>query len=156
MAAEGRDHGEIRMKDGTVSGTLKVDLALERTAERNAYRNALVALEAAVRAYQKAEDDLKATIRQDMRSLSQTREQLAIQSRAVELAARRVRNQDLLLEAGRADMTDLLDAQAALLAAQNSLDRAITDHRVQELSLRRDIGALDATADGVWTESDPL
>jgi outer membrane protein TolC len=52
-------------------------------------------------------------------------------------------------------MTDLLDAQAALLAAQNSLDRAITDHRVQELSLRRDIGALDATVDGIWTESDP-
>ena len=156
MGAEGRDHGEFRMKDGTATGSLKVDLALERTAERNAYRNALIALEAAVRDWQKAEDGLKSTVREDMRALSQTREQLRIQSRAVELAARRVRNQDLLLEAGRADMTDLLDAQAALLAAQNSLDRAITDHRVQELSLRRDIGALDATADGVWTESDPL
>ena len=154
MAREGRDHGEFRMKDGTANGTLKVDLALERTAERNAYRSALVALEAAVRAYQKAEDDLKATVRQDMRALSQTREQLAIQSRAVELAARRVRNQDLLLAAGRADMTDLLDAQAALVSAQNSLYRAITDWRGQELALQRDLGTLDATADGVWTETD--
>ena len=154
MAREGRDHGEFRMKDGTANGMLKVDLALERTAERNAYRSALVALEAAVRAYQKAEDDLKATVRQDMRALSQTREQLAIQSRAVELAARRVRNQDLLLEAGRADMTDLLDAQAALVSAQNSLYRAITDWRGQELALQRDLGTLDATADGVWTETD--
>ena len=154
MGAEGRDHGEFRMQDGTATGTLKVDLALERTAERNAYRNALIALEGAVRDWQRAEDGLKAMVREDMRALSQTREQLRIQSRAVELAARRVRNQDLLLEAGRADMTDLLDAQAALLAAQNSLDRAITDHRVQELSLRRDIGALDATVDGAWTESD--
>ena len=154
MGAEGRDHGEFRMKDGTATGTLKIDLAFERTEERNAYRNALIALEGAVRDWQKAEDGLKSTVREDMRALSQTREQLRIQSRAVELAARRVRNQDLLLEAGRADMTDLLDAQAALLAAQNSLDRAITDHRVQELSLRRDIGALDATVDGVWEEDE--
>ena len=89
-----------------------------------------------------------------MRALSQTREQLAIQSRAVELAARRVRNQDLLLEAGRADMTDLLDAQSALVSAQNSLYRAITDWRGQELALQRDLGTLDATAEGVWTETD--
>ena len=138
----------------TATGALKIDLALERTAERNAYRSALVALEGAVRDYQRAEDDLKATVRQDMRALSQTREQLAIQSRAVELAARRVRNQDLLLEAGRADMTDLLDAQAALVGAQNSLYRAITYWRSQELALQRDLGTLDATADGVWTETD--
>ena len=154
MAREGRDHGEFRMKDGTATGTVKIDLALERTEERNAYRNALVALESAVRDYQKAEDGLKATVRQDMRALSQTREQLAIQTRAVRLAARRVRNQDLLLEAGRADMTDLLDAQAALVSAQNALYRAVTDWRSQELALQRDLGTLDATADGVWTETD--
>ena len=87
MAREGRDHGEFRMKDGTANGTLKIDLALERTAERNAYRNALIALEGAVRDWQKAEDGLKSTVREDMRALSQTREQLRIQSRAVELAA---------------------------------------------------------------------
>ena len=154
MAREGRDHTEFKMRDGTASGNLKIDLALDRTKERNAYRSALIALEGAVRDYQKAEDELKATIRQDMRSISQTREQLAIQSRAVGLAARRVRNQDLLLEAGRADMTDLLDAQAALVTAQNQLYRAITDWRVQELALQRDLGTLDATADGLWTETD--
>lgn len=154
MAREGRDHGEFRMRDAKASGTLKIDLALDRTKERNAYRSALVALEGAVRDYQKAEDDLKATIRQDIRSLSQTREQLAIQSSAVDLAAKRVRNQDLLLEAGRADMTDLLDAQAALVSAQNQLYRAITDWRGQELALQRDLGTLDATADGLWTETD--
>ena len=107
-----------------------------------------------MRDYQKAEDELKTEVREDLRALAQTREQLRIQSRAVELAGRRVRNQDMLLEAGRADMKDLLDAQAALLSAQNSLYRAITDYRQQELALQRDMGTLDATADGVWTESD--
>ena len=150
----GRSHAPFRMRDASASGTVKIDLPLERTKERNSYRNALVALESAVRDYQKAEDELKTEVREDLRALAQTREQLRIQSRAVELAGRRVRNQDMLLEAGRADMKDLLDAQAALLSAQNSLYRAITDYRQQELALQRDMGTLDATADGVWTESD--
>ena len=154
MAAQGVDHTSFRMRDGSATGSFKIDLALDRREEGNAYRSALVALESAVRDYQKAEDGLKATVRQDIRELAQTREQLAIQSRAVELAARRVRNQDLLLEAGRADMTDLLDAQSALVKAQNALCQAVTNWRGQELALQRDIGTLDATVGGVWTETD--
>ena len=150
----GRSQPHFRMRDSSSSGSLKIDLPLERTQERNSYRNALVALESAVRDYQMAEDELKTAIREDVRALSQTREQLRIQTRAVELAGRRVRNQDMLLEAGRADMKDLLDAQSALLTAQNSLYRAIVDYREHELALQRDMGTLDATAEGVWTESD--
>ena len=150
----GRSHAPFRMRDASGTGSLKIDLPLERTQERNSYRNALVALEGAVRDYQRAEDELKTSIREDMRALAQTREQLRIQSRAVELADRSVRHTHMLLEAGRPNMKDLLDAQAALLSAQNSLYRAITDYRQQELALQRDMGTLDATADGVWTESD--
>jgi outer membrane protein TolC len=51
-------------------------------------------------------------------------------------------------------MTDLLDAQAALVSAQNALYRAVTEWRSLELSLQRDLGTLDATADGLWTETD--
>lgn len=148
----GGRHSNFRMDNPSATVGLTIDPALERTSERNSYRNALIAVESAVRDYQKAEDDLKSAIREDVRALFQTREALRIQSSAVELAARRVRNQDLLMEAGRADMKDLLDAQAALLSAQNSLYRAITDHRAQQLALQRDMGTLDVTADGVWSE----
>ena len=154
MGREGRDHGEFRMRDATYGATLKVDLPLDRTAESVSYRNALVAVERAVRDYQALEDGLKRTIRQDMRALSLTAERLRIQYRAVGLAERRVRNQDLLLEAGRADMTDVLDAQAALVSAQNALYSAITSHREDELRLQADLGVLDAAADGAWGESD--
>ncbi len=154
MAADGRSHAPFRMRDATYGATIKFDPALERTAERNSFRNALLAVERAVRNWQEAEDSLKRDIRQDMRSLALVSEQLRIQLRAVDLAGRRVRNQDLLLQAGRASMTDVLDAQAALVSAQNSLYKAITDRRGRELALQRDLGVLDVAADGVWTETD--
>ena len=154
MAAEGRDHGRFRVRDATAGARLTIDLPFERTSERNAYRSALLGVEQAVRAYQAQEDGFKRTVRQDMRSLSLTAERLRIQFRAVRLAERRVRNQDILLEAGRAAMTDVLDAQAALVGAQNALYAAITAFRENELRLQCDLGVLDVAVGGAWREAD--
>ena len=153
-AASGRDHADFKVRDATYGATLTVDLPLERTAEAVSYRNAVAAVEKAVRAWQELEDSLKRTVREDVRSIALTEERLRIQFRAVDLAEKRVRNQDLLLEAGRAEMTDLLDAQAALVTAQNALYAAITESRANELRLQADLGVLDATADGTWREAD--
>ncbi|MBR1609458.1 MAG: TolC family protein [Kiritimatiellae bacterium] len=155
MGREGKSHADFEVRETAGSGTLRINPPIERTAERNAYRNALLAVETAVREWQEREDSLKRTIRQDMRDAELVAEQLRIQFRAVDLAARRVRNQDLLLEAGRADMTDVLDAQAALVSAQNALYRAITERRSRELALQRDIGTLRADASGIWSENIP-
>lgn len=154
MGAEGKNHTDFKVENAAYNGSLKIDLPLERTAERNSYRNALIALERAVRSYQEQEDRLKQTIRQDMRNLSQELENLRIQQRAVQLAQRRVRNQDLLLQAGRADMTDVLDAQAALVRAQNSLFSALTKYRTTELDLQSDLGLLNVSVNGLWEEAD--
>lgn len=154
MAREGRRHADFEVRDATYGATIRVDLPLERTAEAVSYRNAVAAVEKAVREWQALEDGLKRTVRQDLRDLSLTEERLRIQFRAVELATRRVRNQDLLLAAGRANMTDLLDAQAALVTAQNSLYAAITSFRADELRLQADLGVLDASVDGTWREAD--
>ena len=70
------------------------------------------------------------------------------------LAERRVRNNDLLLQAGRAEMRDVLEAQAALLSAQNALFSAIRSYRVRELELQKELGLLEVTIDGVWREPD--
>lgn len=151
-ASEG--NGDFKVSDAGYNGVLKVDLPLERTRERNTYRNSLIQLEGTVRSYQAAEDLLKQSVRSAVRSLRETREQLKIQFLAVSLAERRVRNNDLLLQAGRAEMRDVLDAQAALLSAQNSLFSAIKGYRVNELNLQKELGVLDVSIDGVWTESD--
>lgn len=133
---------------------LTIDLPIERRQERNNYRNALIAVESAVREYQSQEDTLKQTIRSDMRSLSQTKDNLKIQYMAMNLAERRVRNQEILLQAGRADMTVMLEAQDSLVSAKNSLYSAMINYKNQELALQRDLGLLQVSADGTWKEAD--
>ena len=146
------ENGEFNLGEAVFGSTLSIDLPFERTAERNAYRGSLIQLEGAVRAYQAAEDALKESVRAAIRSLRETREQLKIQYLAVSLAERRVRNNDLLLQAGRAEMRDVLEAQAALLSAQNALFSAIRSYRVRELELQKELGLLEVTIDGVWRE----
>ena len=150
----GVDHGRIHPREATLNPILTVDLPLERRAERNAYRGALIAVEDAVRAYQAAEDELKSTIRSDMRAMSQTKDNLRIQYMAMNLAERRVRNQEILLQAGRADMTVMLEAQDSLVQAKNSLYSAMINYKNQELALQRDLGLLEVSVNGTWTEAD--
>jgi len=61
-------------------------------------------------------------------------------SEAVRLAERRVSSTSLFLQAGRAQIRDLLEAQEALILAQNGLTAAITDFRIADLALKRDMG----------------
>ena len=154
MRRNGERHGKVHPRDWTANPVLTVDLPIERRSERNAYRNALIAVEAAVRSYQQAEDELKSTIRGDMRSMNQTKDNLRIQFMAMNLAERRVRNQEILLQAGRADMTVMLEAQDSLVSAKNSLYAAMIDYKNQELALQRDLGLLEVSVNGTWKEAD--
>ena len=70
------------------------------------------------------------------------------------LAERRVRNQEILLQAGRADMTVMLEAQDSLVSAKNSLYGAMISYKNQELALQRDLGLLDVSVGGTWKEAD--
>ena len=133
---------------------LKLDLPFERTAERNIYRRSLMALEAAVRDYQEQEDQVKLKIRNGLRNLVEYRETVRIQVRAVALADRRVASSDLFLQAGRAQMRDLLDAQDSLLTARNALTSALVSFRLAQLELQRDMGVLKFGTDGVLQENE--
>ena len=150
----GVDHGRLHPRDYSLNPLLTVDLPIERRSERNSYRNALISVEVAVRAYQQAEDELKSTIRSDMRAMSQTKDNLLIQYLAMNLAERRVRNQEILLQAGRADMTVMLEAQDSLVSAKNSLYAAMVNYKNQELALQRDLGLLEVSVNGTWKEAD--
>ena len=152
-AGSGADgNGDFKLNEARLGGLLNIDLPFERRSERDAYRNSLINLEAAVRAYQAEEDSLKESVRRNVRQLREKREQLKIQYTAVSLAEKRVANNDLLLQSGRAEMRDVLDAQAALVSAQNSLFGAIKGYRDNEMQLLKELGLLDVTVDGVWKE----
>jgi outer membrane protein TolC len=143
---------ELRFDRGRYTAGLLLDLPLERTAERNAYRESFVALERSVRNVQAFEDDVKLDIMSALRSLQRARDSYIIQYQSVNLARKRVRSTELFLDAGRAQIRDLLEAQEALVLAQNALTAAVVSYRVAELELQRDMGILTIDDKGLWSE----
>jgi len=149
------DDGSLRFEGGQYAALLSLDMPIERTKERNDYRNSLIDLERATRTVQTLEDQIKLSIRNELRTLLESRESLKIQAQAVVVAEKRVRSSNLFLEAGRIQIRDLLDAQDSLLSAQNSLTQAVVNYRIAELELQRDIDVLKVNEQGLWQEFSP-
>lgn len=149
------DSMELNWDKGSYTARVNAELPLERTSERNSYRESLIEVERASRGLQQLEDEIKLDIRNGLRSLLESRESLQNQAQAVTLAEKRVRASDLLLQAGRAEIRDLLEAQDDLLSAQNALTQAMVSYRVTELEIQRDMGLLDVNEQGLWKEFDP-
>lgn len=150
-----RDDAEFHPADGHYSLGFGFDLPLERTAERNDYRNSLIAFEEAVRDVQELEDQIKNSVREDLRNLKLSRATVTIQARAVEVARRRLESTSMFLEAGRAETRDVLEAEQSLVSAQNALTRAIVDYRISELQLQSDMDLLAIDTNGLWREYAP-
>ncbi|MFG0245310.1 MAG: TolC family protein [Phycisphaerales bacterium JB052] len=149
-----QDDAQIRTDRGFYSLLLGIDLPLERTSERNSYRNALISYEQTIRALQDAEDSVKFDVRSTLRDLLEARESIKIQAESVRVAQRRVDSTNLFLQAGRAEIRDLLEAQNDLNSAQDALTNAVVNYRIGELELQRDLGVLVVRSDGLWTEFD--
>jgi outer membrane protein TolC len=134
------------------SGILSINLPFDRVSERNEYRKSYINLEQSVRSYQSLEDSIKVAIRQDLRTMAQTREELSIQTQAVSVAETGYKSANMFFEAGRSELRDLLDAQSSLLTARNGLTSAIINFRLAELQFQRDAGILKIDNKGLMTE----
>jgi len=128
---------------------LNYDLAVDRLGERNAYRAAQLALDAAKRALVQDEDQLRIDVRDDLRTLEQSREDFFIQVNSVLIAERRVESTELKLDAGRAETRDLLEARNSLVAAQNSRVSSLVDFKLARLRLLLDMEELVLDESGV-------
>ena len=140
---------------GRYNALLSLDLPIERTREIVSYRQSILNLERAVRDYQNLEDSIKLNIRASLRDLHESRENLQTAALQVMLNERRVTMMDLLLQAGRAVIRDVLDAQRDLVNSQNSLTTAMVNYRLAELGLQRDLDVLEIDPDGIWKEISP-
>jgi outer membrane protein TolC len=134
---------------------LELNLPLDRLSERNNYRATLVSFEAGLRDLTLTLDTLKDSIQRGLRTLEQRRQNYEIQKNALQLADRRVVSTVLLLEAGRAEVRDLVDAQDAQISAQISVTAALVNYQQTRLQLLLDIGALDTAPPKFWLR-DPL
>jgi outer membrane protein TolC len=155
LASTEMENARLRPDKGFYSALLTLDLPLERTRERNILRESYLDLEQAVRDLQEKEDTVKSDVRSRLRDLQEARESLKIQNQAIKVANRRVTSTELFLQAGRAQIRDLLEAQDALVGAQNALSAAAVNYRVAELALQRDMGLLEVNEKGLWREYNP-
>lgn len=147
-SASSASEDDARLDNLRSNALLTLDLPFNRTAERIAYRKTMLTLAARERAADEVEDQIKLDIRNALRTLRIARENIRIQSEAVRLAERRVASTDMLLQAGRAEIRDVLEAQEALIGAQNALTGAVVSRRIAELEFQRDLDMLDVSAEG--------
>lgn len=152
-STERTEFDRLRFHRGSYALGLEADLPLDRKAERNAYRESLIALEQAWREYENDADQTELDVREAYRGLGEAAERYQIQNNSLELASRRVESTSLLLEEGRASTRDLLEAQDALIRAQDDVTAALVDHAVAKLSFFRDIGVLEVRPDGMPAHS---
>lgn len=155
VGAAGQADARLDPNEGFYSLGLELDMPWSRRAEGIGFRRSLLAVNSAVREAQELEDEVKLDVRDALRDLLQERESYRIQVQALSIAERRVRQAQAFQEVGRAETRDVLEANEALLQAQNSLVEALVNYRVAELSFQEALGVLSVDPDGLWEEFNP-
>src|SRR5207253_6135204 len=129
-----------------------VDLGIDRKSERNTYRASLIARNRAARAIVQQQDEITLQVRDSWRTLDQAKRNYEISEIGVKLAERRVEEQDLLAELGRAKAQDQVDAQNALIDSKNQRTAALVGHTIARLQLWDNLGILYIKNNGQWEE----
>ena len=124
------------------SAGLALDPGLDRTQERNTYRTALITRNRAARNLEQTKDDIKLQVRESWRTLDQARRSYEISESGVKIAERRVEEEDMLAEVGRARAQDQVDAQNDLIAARNQRTQALVTHTIARLQFWDNMGIL--------------
>jgi outer membrane protein TolC len=133
---------------------MNLDLPLERTVERNNYRTALITQQRSARAVEQQRDEIELQVRDSWRTLEQARRAYQISEIGVKLAERRVEEQELLADLGRAKALDQVDAQNSLLSSKDQLTQALVAHTVARLQFWDNMGILYIKDNGQWQEPD--
>jgi outer membrane protein TolC len=129
---------------------LNMDLNLDKVSGENEYRLALITLNQHRRDYEQLMDTVILEVRKAYRDMAEASERYKGQSEQLALAGQRFDNTQLLLEYGRANTRDVLDAQKDLLKARNAATQAMVNYTVALLSFYRDVDVLQVRPDGMW------
>ena len=148
--------GSVSLRDGSSGGNaheagLQLELPVDRVSSPNAYRLSLITLERIKRGYASRYDLVALQVRSAWRNLEQARQSHEIEQVSLKLARQRVESVNLLLEAGRATQRDILEAQAALLRAENGMISSLISYYISYMEFLKDIEQLPIGRNGVWT-----
>ena len=136
-------HSEFRIGVSVVT-------PLDRRAERNNYRAAQIAYQRARRVFMSAEDAIKLTVRQSVRTLEQLQASIEFDRQSVRSNAR-----ELYLAQTREGGARGLDLSRALFnirRRQDSLILSWLDYESTRLNLARDTGTMQIDDRGIWVD----
>jgi len=147
---QGNDYLQFDPDRARTSVGATLDLPFDRLSERNTYRRQLVTFEQRLRDLSLTLDQLKDSIERGLRTLNQRKESYQIQTNALAVANTRVEAAVANLEAGRAEIRELVEAQDAQINAQNAVTSAIVGYQDARLELMLQIGLLDSGVEKFW------
>ena len=99
---------------------------------------------------------MKNDLREDLRTLDQSRQSYEIQVRAKALADRRVESSELSLQAGRIQVRDVVDAQTARVQAYIAATAALVEYHLTRMRLLLDLGHLKTQKERFWLDAGEL
>jgi outer membrane protein TolC len=129
---------------------LSLDLPVDRLRERNTYRSTLISFESQLRSLGLTLDNYRDRIDRGLRTVEQARLNILNNQESLRVARRRVENNEMLLEAGRATIRDLREAQDALIQAENQLAISYTVYLTARLGVVLNVGLIDTRPDNFW------
>lgn len=125
-----------------------LDIPLDRVAERNAYRVAQINLDRVKRNVEQSQDVVSVEVRTALRQVRQQLMLLAIQKNNIDLAQKRKAFADIQFRDGKIDNRDYLDAESALLDAQNRFAQALSSLEAATLAYLKTTDQLRVDAQG--------
>jgi outer membrane protein TolC len=135
--------------DGTVSAGFRLGVPWDYRSERDALFRARVDLERARRGLQLFRDQLRQEIRERFRAAELVRLTLYIQDKIRVSAAKRLRISEFRFREGEISNRDVVEAQEALLQAENRFVQALTERRIRDFELARSMGILSVDGAGL-------
>ena len=150
VESEDRDYLNFDPDTARAGVGATLDLPFDRHTERNSYRRSLVTFEQELRNLSLTLDQLKDSIERGLRTLNSRKETFEIQHSALAVANTRVEAALANLEAGRAEIRELVEAQDAQINAQNAVTTALVGYQDARLELMLQIGLLDTGLEKFW------
>ncbi len=150
------DYHNFSISQFTSSAGLQLDLPFDRLLQRNTYRSSLIRFERTLRTLALTLDTSRDAVRQGLRNLEQLQQNYVIQTNALALADQRVNASSILLQAGRAQIRDQLEAQTAQVQAQNAVTQVLVDYLATRLKFLVDVGSLRTEGGNWWLLPQPL
>ena len=145
--ADVRDPGlSLDADESSYRAGMQLGLPLDRDIDRLQMRRATIGLDRRRRDYEAFRDNVIIEVRQGLRNVELARFQLELAQRAVEINVLRL--QELELRADETDAQTRVDAEEALLEAENNRDQAIADLRSAILAYLLRSGQLRVSRDG--------